>query len=184
MRTIGLAIATLALLAAPALAATPPAANPPSMPAPAAPTSAMPPAAPPETVVIGPTGKSITLTRELLAPLERDKAVMVNHGVSHTYEGVVLTELMRLVGAPTGAAVHESAVKDYLVITGADGFRAVLSLAETDHSVQAHPTILADTVDGAPLIAHDAPYRVVVDGDKKPSRSVYGVVKIEVKVLP
>jgi len=180
MRRLGVVLAGVMLLAGPAaMAATAPAANPPSMPAPAA-----PPAPPPATVIVGPTGKVITLTPELLAPLERETATMVNHGVSHTYEGVVLTELLRLVDAPTGAAVHESAVKAYLVITGADGFRAVLSLAETDHSVQAHATILADKMDGAPLIAHDAPYRVVVDGDRKPSRSVYSVMKIEVKVLP
>ena len=75
-------------------------------------------------------------------------------------------------------------MKDYLVVTGADGFRAVLSLAETDGSVQPHPVILADKMDGAPLTAHDAPHRLVVDGDKKPSRSVYGITRIEVKVLP
>jgi hypothetical protein len=173
MRRIGLVLASAILLATPVLAAAPPAPNPPSTPAPAGPT-----------VIVGPAGKAVTVTPELLAGLERDTATMVNHGVSHTYEGVVLTELLRLVGAPTGAAVHEAAVKDYLVVTGADGFRAVLSLAETDHSVQAHPTILADRMDGAPLIEHDAPYRVVIDGDRKPSRSVYRVVKIEVKVLP
>jgi hypothetical protein len=50
--------------------------------------------------------------------------------------------------------------------------------------VQARPVILADKMDGAPLPDHDAPYRVVTDGDRKPSRSVYGVVKIEVRALP
>ena len=44
--------------------------------------------------------------------------------------------------------------------------------------------ILADKMDGAPLIPHDAPYRLVVDGDQKPARSVYAVSKIEVRVLP
>ena len=137
---------------------------------------------PPE--LYGPSGKSLCLTKGVLAGLERGTATMVNHGAPHTYEGVVLTELLRLVDAPTGARVHAAAVKDYVVVTGADGFRAVLSLAETDASVQAHPVILADKMDGASLIAHDAPYRVVVDGDKKPSRSVYAVTRIEVKVLP
>ena len=43
---------------------------------------------------------------------------------------------------------------------------------------------LASAQDGAPLTAHDAPYRLVVDGDQKPARSVYAVSKIEVKSLP
>jgi DMSO/TMAO reductase YedYZ molybdopterin-dependent catalytic subunit len=140
-----------------------------------------PPSGPP--VVVGPSGQSLTATPEVLAGLPRDQATMVNHGVSHAYEGVRLTELLRKVGAPTGAMVHAAAVKDYVVVTGADGFRAVLSLAETDGSVQSHPVILADRMDGAPLIPHDAPYRLVVDGDKKPSRSVYAVTRIEVKEL-
>ena len=134
--------------------------------------------------IIGPTGKHICITPEVLKDLDREQATMVNHGASHTYEGVLLTELLRLVDAPTGARIHADADRDYLVVTGADNFRAVYSLAETDGSVQRHATILADHMDGAPLIPHDAPFRLVVDGDQKPARSVYGVTKIEVKVLP
>jgi len=156
-------------------------AQPASPPAASAPAPAKPPS---ETVLVGPTGKTLKITPEVLAGLDREQATMVNHSQPHTYEGVRLTELLRLVDAPTGARVHAEAVKDFLVVTGGDGFRAVLSLAETDGSVQAHPVILADKMDGAPLTAHDAPYRLVVDGDKKPSRSVYAVTRIEVRVLP
>lgn len=159
----------------------------PSKPSPAAAPPAAPSAPrpiPTQTILVGPTGKTLTITPAVLAGLDRETATMINHGAPHTYEGVRLTELLRLVDAPTGARVHAEAVKDYLVVTGGDGFRAVLSLAETDGSVQAHPTILADKMDGAPLTDHDRPYRLVVDGDKKPSRSVYAITKIEVKVLP
>ena len=162
----------LTLLAAPAFADPPP-------PVPAATSGPQK-----ETVVVGPTGKRIVVTPKLLDGLDRAEATMINHGASHTYEGVRLTELMRLVDAPTGARIHADADRDYLVVTGADGFRAVLSLAETDRSVQPHAVILADKMDGAPLIAHDAPYRLVVDGDQKPARSVYAVTRIEVKALP
>ncbi|HLY77734.1 MAG TPA: molybdopterin-dependent oxidoreductase [Caulobacteraceae bacterium] len=170
----------LALIATPALADTPPAMPGMSMPpqAPATPTVVT------ETVVVGPTGKTLVLTPAVLADLDRAQATMINHSVAHTYEGVRLTEILRLVGAPTGARIHADADRDYLVVTGGDGFRAVFSLAETDGSVQRHPVILADKMDGAPLLAHDAPFRLVVDGDQKPARSVYAVSRIEVKVLP
>ncbi|HEY1751252.1 MAG TPA: molybdopterin-dependent oxidoreductase [Caulobacteraceae bacterium] len=135
-------------------------------------------------VVVGPAGKSVCLTPEVLKDLDRAEAVMISHGASHTYEGVRLTEILRLVGAPTGARLHADADRDYLVVTGKDGFRAVYSLAETDGSVQRRPVILADHMDGAPLLPHDAPFRLVVDGDQKPARSVFGVTRIEVKVLP
>ena len=165
----------LVLAAAPALADTPP-----SMPG-----MSMPAAAPvKETVIVGPTGKTLALTPAVLADLDRAQATMINHSVPHTYEGVRLTEILRLVDAPTGARIHADADKDYLVVTGGDGFRAVFSLAETDGSVQRHPVILADKMDGAPLPPHDAPFRIVVDGDQKPARSVYAVSRIEVRVLP
>ena len=173
-------VAVLALIAAAgatlALAETP---SPPA--APAAPPA---PAKPIQTVIVGPTGKTLVVTPEVLAGLDREQATLINHSAPHVYEGVLLTELLRLVGAPTGARIHADADRDYLVVTGGDHFRAVYSLAETDRSVQRHPTILADRMDGAPLTAHDAPYRLVVDGDQKPSRSVYAVSRIEVRVLP
>ena len=178
---LAFALAAMLALAGVARADAPPSA--PAM-APMGPMPAMPNYTPEQTVIIGPTGKSIVVTPQLLAGLDRAEAVMINHSVSHTYEGVRLTELLRLVDAPTGARIHADADRDYLVVTGGDGFRAVYSLAETDGSVQRHPVILADKMDGAPLIPHDAPYRLVVDGDQKPARSVYAVSKIEVRVLP
>ena len=182
MRTVSWVFAAALSVAGAAAAETPP----PMAPMPGMAPAAAAPAKPivvTETVIVGPTGKTLVITPAVLEGLPRDEAKMVNHSVSHTYEGVVLTALLKLVDAPTGARVHEAAVKDYLVITGGDGFRAVLDLAQTDSSVQAHPVILADHMDGAPLPAHDAPYRVVVDGDRKPSRSVYAVKRIEVRVL-
>jgi hypothetical protein len=179
MKSVALA---LLLVAAPAFADTPPSMPGMAMSAPGA--APAPPSPPKQTVIVGPTGKTLVITPAVLADLDRDQATMINHSVAHTYEGVLLTELLRLVDAPTGARIHADADRDYLVVTGGDGFRAVFSLAETDGSVQRHPVILADKMDGAPLLAHDAPYRIVVDGDQKPARSVYAVAKIEVKVLP
>jgi DMSO/TMAO reductase YedYZ molybdopterin-dependent catalytic subunit len=182
------ALAALTLTAGAATAqnttATPPPMNMPGMSMPAASSPPAAPSPPKETIIVGPTGKSLVITPQVLADLARAEAVMINHGAPHTYEGVRLTELLRLVGAPTGARIHADADRDYLVVTGGDGFRAVFSLAETDSSVQHRAVILADHMDGTPLTLHDAPYRIVVDGDQKPARSVYAVSRIEVKVLP
>jgi hypothetical protein len=179
------ALLLAALIALPAGAAL---ADPPAQ----APTAPAPGAAPVqpaaadhiETTIVGLTGKTLVITPQVLDGLARGEAVLINHGAPHTYEGVMLTELLRLVGAPTGARLHAEADRDYLVVTGGDGFRAIYSLAETDRSVQKHNVILADHMDGAPVDAHDAPFRLVVDGDQKPARSVYAVTKIEVKQLP
>ena len=186
---LALAFAILVLTADAASAqnaapAPPPPMNMPGMSMPAASSPAAAPSPPKQTVIVGPTGKTLVVTPQVLADLGRAEATMINHSVSHTYEGVRLTELLRLVGAPTGARIHADADRDYLVVTGGDGFRAVFSLAETDSSVQHRAVILADHMDGAPLIPHDAPFRIVVDGDQKPARSVYAVSRIEVRVLP
>ncbi len=85
----------LALLLAPGpAAAQSPATVPPAAALGAAATP--PPAPPKETVLVGPTGKSLTITPAVLT--------MINHGAPHTYEGVLLTELLRLVDAPTGVS--------------------------------------------------------------------------------
>ena len=172
MKALVLALAALAATAGLARAEAPAAPVTPTSPSPVA--SASPTATPTRTVIVGPTGVTLVVTPQVLAGLDREQATLINHSAPHVYEGVLLTELLRLVGAD----------RDYLVVTGGDNFRAVYSLAETDGSVQRHPTILADRMDGAPLTPHDAPYRLVVDGDQKPSRSVYAVTRIEVKVLP
>ncbi|HUZ12797.1 MAG TPA: hypothetical protein VMU93_08125 [Caulobacteraceae bacterium] len=137
----------------------------------------------PRTVIVGPTGRTLILTPEVLAGARRAHATMVDHGAPHVYAGVELDPLLRMVGAPTGVMVHGAAVRDYLVVTGADGFRAVLSLAGTDPGVQPRPVILADRKDGAPLDARDAPFRLVVDGDRQPARSVRAVARIQVEAL-
>jgi hypothetical protein len=80
--------------------------------------------------------------------------------------------------------LHGAPVKDFVVVTGADGFAAVFSLTETDAYIHKGSAILADTVAGAPLAPHEGPWRLVVDGDLKPSRSVRSVVKIQLEAAP
>ena len=77
--------------------------------------------------------------------------------------------------------MHGPVMKTYVVVTGADGFSAVLSLAEADKDFHAGAVILADRAAGVALTGKEGPYRLVVEGDKKASRSVYGVTKIELK---
>jgi hypothetical protein len=97
----------LLLIAAPAFADTPPSmSGMPGMAAPAPAAATTPPSPPKETVIVGPTGKTLVITAAVLADLDRDQATMINHSVPHTYEGVLLTELLRLVDAPTGARIH------------------------------------------------------------------------------
>ncbi len=134
--------------------------------------------------VVGLDGRTVTLTPKDVADLPRAKAQLGDGATAKTYEGATLTSILRLVGAPVGATLHGKPVKDYVLVTGADGFTGLLSLAETDASLHKGAAIIADTASGAPLLAKEGAYRMVVDGDLKPFRSVRMVVRVELKAAP
>ena len=105
----------------------------------------------------------------------------VHTKADETYSGVPLTDLLAKYGAPTGDKLRGKGLSDYIVATGSDGYKAVLSLAETDPSFHPGDVIIADTMDGKPIGDKDGPLRLVVTEDKRPARSVHNLVSIEVK---
>jgi hypothetical protein len=97
-----------------------------------------------------------------------------------TYTGVPLTDLLAKYGAPTADKLRGKVLSDYIVATGSDGYKAVLSLAETDPSFHPGDVIIADTLDGKP-IDKEGPFKLVVTEDKRPARSVHNLVSIELR---
>lgn len=128
--------------------------------------------------VVGLDGKERTLTAAQMADMPRQSVKLAGR---KTYEGPVLAYVLREAGAPAGARLHGPAMRTYVVVRAKDGFAAVLSLAETDKDFSNGLAILADRVDGQPLSDRDGPYRLVVDGDLKGSRSVWGATAAELK---
>jgi hypothetical protein len=102
-------------------------------------------------------------------------------GASETYAGVPLIDLLAKEGVPHGKDLHGNALSEYVVATGADGYKAVLALAEVDPEFHPGTVIVADTLAGKPLDEKTGPYKLVVSEDKRPARSVHSLVKIEVK---
>jgi DMSO/TMAO reductase YedYZ molybdopterin-dependent catalytic subunit len=72
----------------------------------------------------------------------------------------------------------------YILVEGGDGYRAVLALAEVDPKVSDKAVLLADRLDGKPLPEGAGPFRLVVPGDKVPSRWVKQVVRVGVHRHP
>lgn len=135
--------------------------------------------------VRGVDGTARTLTAADIAALPRGEAELVENGRPHRYEGASLTAVLRAGGLPMGMRLHGDPLKAYLVATGADGFQAVYSLAEVDRDFHGDSVILADRVDGGPLPAKQAPWRVVSSGDRKGWRAVYAVTSLEARsILP
>jgi hypothetical protein len=92
----------------------------------------------------------------------------VHTKADETYTGVPLTDLLAKYGAPTGDKLRGKGLSEYIVATGSDGYKAVLSLAETDPSFHPGDVIVADSMDGKPLDEKEGPFKLVVTEDKRP----------------
>lgn len=134
--------------------------------------------------VVGLDGKPTVFTADSMRTLERHGAPLRDGPRIVIYEGVALGALFKEAGVPMGPRLHGKPVSAYVVVTGQDGYRVVLSLAETDPAMRAGTIVLADTKDGGQLGANEGPWRMVVADDKKPERSVRQVVKIQVVQAP
>lgn len=128
----------------------------------------------------GPDGQSLTLTATELAALPRQSVTLSAHGQSHVYEGPLLIDVVAQAGAPTGKALRGPALSQVVLVEASDGYAVALGLAEADPGTRSQRIILADKADGAPLSAEDSPFRLVVEGDLRPARSVRMVRRITV----
>ncbi len=102
------------------------------------------------------------------------------------YTGVSLWALLSQSagGIKTGGASGKNpTIAMYIVATGSDGYRAVLSLAEIDPNFGNKAALVAYSVDGKPL-DRSGMARLVVPGDVKAARSVSNLSAIEVVALP
>src|SRR5262249_37319933 len=98
-----------------------------------------------------------------LAKLPRQTVRVKGHdGKESTYEGTAIIEILRLAGAPTGEALRGRNLALYLVVLAADGYRAVLGLAELDPGFTDRPVLLADHRDGTPLSEAEGPLRLII----------------------
>ncbi len=79
-------------------------------------------------------------------------------------------------------AKPKDAVRDYVLVTGSDGYTAVIALGEIAPAFENKQVILAESMNGTPL--GDGHLRIVVPGDARGGRSVKDVVSIAVMTAP
>jgi DMSO/TMAO reductase YedYZ molybdopterin-dependent catalytic subunit len=152
--------------------------------APAHATHADAPATGPSSLTVsGPSG-SVTVSVADLAAMPHQTVGVVWHGKPASFSGVPLSDVLAKAGAPHGETLRGPALANVVVVTAADGYRIVLSLAETDPSLTGRKVLLADGMDGKPLEAADGPIRLVVEGDARPARSARMVAGVAVKTVP
>ena len=129
-------------------------------------------------------GRTDRLDAAAFAALPHETLTVQDHGRARTYSGVPLATLAARVGAPAGEALQGPLLCAAWVARAADGYRVALSVGEVDAATGARRVIVADAEDGRPLGAKDGPFKLVVDGDKRPARSARMLASLELVALP
>jgi DMSO/TMAO reductase YedYZ molybdopterin-dependent catalytic subunit len=79
-----------------------------------------------------------------------------------------------------GAAKVREQVRQAVLVTGTDGYTAILALGEIAPELEGKQVIVAERMDGQPLSPDHL--RIVVPGDKRGARGVHDLARIVVTV--
>jgi len=102
---------------------------------------------------------------------------------ANTYTGVSLWDLINAAGIQTNSAIKNDLLGFYLVATGTDGYRTVISLGEISPDFGNQPDIVAYAMNGTPLTTNGFA-RLVVPNDTKAGRYVSNLIALEVLSAP
>jgi hypothetical protein len=142
-------------------------------------------ASPPGGITVsGPGVPSAVIPQELAGwpPVTVDAAFGTDHGVlKASFTGPLLWTVLCDTRAVNPAAPR-GLVREYAVITGSDGYDAVVALGEIAPMFEGKQVILADIMNGKALPPGND--RLIVPGDQRGGRSVRDVIKIAVLTAP
>lgn len=135
-------------------------------------------------VVTRPDGSSTTLTSRQLAALPRLTGTATAHATTFTYEGHDLRAVLALAGVTPVDSLGRAQLRRVILFHGADGYSALVAMTDLDSTLGARRMVLVDREDGRPLPDDRGPRRMIVEGDRRPSRWVRQVVRLEVREVP
>jgi molybdate transport system substrate-binding protein len=137
---------------------------------------------PPELLVqrAGQASHVISLDRiGAIKPITQSTAFLTGHGEQWAeWTGPLLWDVLTASGAIESTKLSEQ-VRLVVRVTGADGYTAVIALAEIAPQFTGRPIQIADHMNGAGLPDHAL--RLIVPGDKRGGRSVRDVIRIDVE---
>ncbi|MDX9750129.1 MAG: molybdopterin-dependent oxidoreductase [Flavobacteriales bacterium] len=126
-------------------------------------------------------GCDAVLTMERLRTLPVHEATITERdGNTATFQGVWLSDALDLGCDSTVHLDKHGTLRAVVKVTAADGFTAVVAMAEVADAFSARPVLLAWARNGQPLGERHGPLRLVVPGDIKPGRNVRQVKRLEV----
>jgi len=123
-----------------------------------------------------------------LAALKREPAttenvsLMTERGaLAASYTGVLLWTLLQEAVIKSTPGVKNDILRHTVVVTGSDGYTAVLSVGEIDPKFGGDRAMIAYAVDGKPLSRRRGFARLIVPTDKAAGRAVFGIASITVR---
>jgi DMSO/TMAO reductase YedYZ molybdopterin-dependent catalytic subunit len=137
----------------------------------------------PTLAVTGAVSQPLTLTAADLATMPRATVTTTNNGISTTYEGVWLSDVLKKAGVPFGAGMRGPALAEYVLASASDGYQVVFSLGEIDPDMTDGQFLLADKANGKALFGESGAFRLVVPKDKRGARSIRMLKELSVVQL-
>lgn len=135
--------------------------------------------------ISGDVAKPIPLQETELKAMPHIGVTAKDHdGNERRYTGVALVDLLKRSGTSLGNELRGKNLRKFVLIKGADSYEVQFALPELDPEFTTQTILLADAVDGVPLVPGVGPYRLVVPGEKRPTRWVRNVKSIEVRLAP
>jgi hypothetical protein len=122
-----------------------------------------------------------TLSRADLEALPHVKVTASEHSSAPvSFEGVTLKSVLEQAGVAFGESMKGKRLTNCLLVEAADGYRAVIALAELDPAFKDKQTILAFLRDGKALGEKEGPYRIVIPDEKNMARWVRQVTVLKI----
>jgi hypothetical protein len=111
--------------------------------------------------------------------------ITVNVHNAHTnkdesYSGVAVKDLLAIVAPAKGEGPKVSGNMTLVIAGATDGFQIAITLCDTNPECRNGQSIVADTLDGAPL-STDGAFKLVLSEDKKPARWARNLQSLTVK---
>lgn len=101
----------------------------------------------------------------------------------HTYQGVLLVDLLKKAGLEFGIGLKGKNQAQYLLVEAADGYKVIFSLPEIDPEFSGKQILVAHSRDNILLEEGDGPFRFVVPEEQLYARWIRQVTNVKLVKL-
>ncbi|MBK7907577.1 MAG: molybdopterin-dependent oxidoreductase [Gemmatimonadetes bacterium] len=137
----------------------------------------------PTITVRGDVPTPLVLTAADLAAMPRATVTTTNNGMTTTYRGVWVADVLAKAGFALGPAARRNSLSGYVLARATDGYQVLFSIGELDPAITDGQALLADTANDQPLFAENGRFRLVLPKDKRGARSMRMLASLDVVLL-